>query len=235
MNYISKLYCIKLNNNVLLRKEAGKLIQYCLPIGINHANCYIIADEKTKEAVIIDPGEFNDELVGALTNGKIKSVKYILLTHGHYDHILGVYDLKKYTGALVGIHKNDVAYLTDELKSGAGHIVKGLQKSLSCDFFLEDGMKISAGEIVLDVLFTPGHTLGGVCFVCETEREIFTGDTLFYHTIGRTDLPGSSMADMVNSLNRLKDLNGDYRILPGHERSTTLEEERKRNRYLRNC
>jgi glyoxylase-like metal-dependent hydrolase (beta-lactamase superfamily II) len=209
------------------------MIQFCVPLGAINANCYILADNESKEAIVIDPGDFTDELKKVLTDGEIKKVKYILLTHGHYDHILGVYDLQQYTGAQVGINRNDARCLESELDSGAGHRFKEVQKSLTADFYLEDGMSLIFGETGLTVLFTPGHTPGGVCFICESEKKIFSGDTLFYHTIGRTDLPGGNMADMKNSLRRIIDLKGDYSVFPGHDRSTSLDEERQHNKYLR--
>ncbi len=210
------------------------MTQYCLPIGINEANCYIIADEKSKEAIVIDPGGFDDNLTHVISNVMMFiRVKYILLTHGHYDHIMGVYDLQRFTDSQTGINKMDALCLADDFKSGAVNIAPGMQKQTNCDFFLEDNMEISAGNLVLKVICTPGHTMGSVCFLCEKERKIFSGDTLFYHTIGRTDLLGGSMTDMRESLNKLVKLEGDYYIFPGHGRSTTLEEERKHNRYLR--
>jgi len=209
------------------------MIQFCVPLGAINANCYILADNESKEAVVIDPGDFTDELIKVIQDGEIKSVKYILLTHGHYDHILGVYDLKQYTGAQVGININDASCLENEHDSGAGHHFKEVQKSLKADFYLEDGMRLIFGKTELRVLFTPGHTPGGVCFISEHEHKIFSGDTLFYHTIGRTDLPGGNMTVMKNSLRRIIELKGDYSVFPGHDRSTSLDEERQHNRYLR--
>jgi hydroxyacylglutathione hydrolase len=213
--------------------EVILMIQHSIPLGINRANCYILVDEKSREAVVIDPGEFNDDLVSIIKHGNISTVKYILLTHGHYDHILGVYDFKQYSGALIGIHENDAVCLSDESKSGADRHLKNGQSHIKPDFFLEDAMDLSFGETKLKVLFTPGHTLGGVCFICENDKKLFTGDTLFYHTIGRTDLAGGSMSVLQESLKRILNLTGDYIIFPGHDRSSTLNDERLYNKYLR--
>ncbi len=207
------------------------MIQHCIPLCLNRANCYILLDEISKEAVVIDPGEFNKELTNILSDENA-IVKYILLTHGHYDHILGVYELKKYTGAQVGIHKNDADCLEDESLSHANQI-QAKQNIVHADFEFEDGASLWIGKIEIEVIFTPGHTLGGVCFVCENEQKIFTGDTLFYHTIGRTDLQGGNMTDMQNSLLKISSIKGGYLVFPGHDRSSTLDEERKHNRYLR--
>ncbi len=207
--------------------------QYIFPIGCYSSNCYAIVDESSSIAAIIDPGEFYDKIIDFLTDKKIK-VKYILLTHGHLDHILGVYDLKNNTGARVAIHKGDEECLKDEIASLAYNIRPGMQKYLEPDLLLEDGMNIDIGQVKLNVIHTPGHTKGSVCFVCNDEHKIFTVDTLFYHCVGRTDFPGGSMPELLDSLKRISSLKGDFIIYAGHNRTSTLDEERLHNRYLRN-
>lgn len=195
-------------------------------------NCFIVADEKTKEAVVIDPGEYTQKLVDTISQNELK-IKYILLTHGHYDHILGVSYLKDSTGAQVMIHQNDADCLVDEKESLMYRITPGIQVPCKPDKVFQDGDVINFGDISLEVLYTPGHTKGSVCFVCEKERCIFTGDTIFYRTYGRTDLPGGSGEEMLMSLYRIYALRGDYTLYPGHGIMTTLEKERKNNRYMR--
>lgn len=201
-------------------------------LGHVDTNCYVLLDEKTNDAVVIDPGEYTQKLVDTIDMHKM-NVKYILLTHGHYDHILGVHDLKEKTGACVLIHINDAQCLVDENQSLMGHIGPGIQKPCDADKVLQDGDEVVFGNEKLQVLYTPGHTKGSVCFLCESERCIFTGDTIFYRTYGRTDLPGGDDEEMLMSLYRIYALRGDYTLYPGHGIVTTLEKERKTNRYLR--
>lgn len=201
-------------------------------LGHVNTNCYIVIDEKSREAVVIDPGEYTQKLIDTIDEKEI-DVKYILLTHGHFDHILGVPYLKEKTGAQVMIHQNDATCLGDEKESLMYGISPGLQVPLKPDKVFGDGDRISFGDVTFEVMFTPGHTKGSVCFICEEERCIFTGDTMFYRTYGRTDLPGGDDEEMLMSLYRLYALRGDYTIYPGHGIMTTLEKERKNNRYMR--
>lgn len=202
-----------------------------LPLGPVEANCYIVTDEASGLSAVIDAGDFNESLIEKI---KDKNVKYIMLTHGHYDHMLGVYDLKQYTGAEVLIHKADADCLFDEKRSLAYYsFAPGAQKPLTADRLLDEGDIITLGEAEFKVLHTPGHTSGSVCFLDEKDGVMFTGDTLFCLTCGRTDLPTGDDAEMFHSLKRLKELDGDYTVYTGHNRSTTLSAERARNRYMR--
>lgn len=201
-------------------------------LGHVNTNCYIAIDEKSGESVVIDPGEYTQKLVDKIDENNLK-VKYILLTHGHFDHILGVNDLKKKTEAKILIHENDAKCLENEEDSLMTHIGKGIQVPCVADRVFHDGDIINFGESSLQVLHTPGHTKGSVCFVSEEERSIFTGDTIFYRTYGRTDFPGGSDEEMLLSLYRIYGMRGDYTLYPGHGIVTTLEKERKTNRYLR--
>lgn len=202
-----------------------------LTLGPIQANCYIVTDEKTKDAVVIDCGEYTQELEEKLSD---KSLKYILLTHGHYDHILGVYDLKEaHPEAQIVIHKEEAYKLTDDLPSFAHEMMPGVQKYVPADITVEEGDKITFGETEITVIHTPGHSKGGVCYFVEEERTIFTGDTLFCLTVGRMDFFDSSEDEMLESITRLYNMPGDYEIYPGHNRATTMEYEKRRNRYMR--
>ena len=202
-----------------------------IPLGPVEANTFIITDEASGLSAVIDCGDFTAELVQRLYG---KTVKYILLTHGHYDHILGVYDLKQFTGAEVLIHENDADCLVDEKRSLSYYSYReGAQKPLTADRVLHEGDIITLGETELKVMHTPGHTSGSICLMDEADRILFTGDTLFCLTCGRTDLPTGDDYEMFVSLKRLKELDGDYTVYTGHNRSTTLDAERVRNRYLR--
>jgi len=206
---------------------------YTFPIGELGTNCYVVIDEQSGEAAIIDPAWFLfKEMLDIVDDLAVKKVKYILLTHGHYDHICGVYDAKEYTGAEVAIHAADADCLFDPGKSMSDKS-EYTQKPLRADLLLADGDVLELGGTRLRVLHTPGHTKGSVCFIEENERALFSGDTLFYRTAGRVDFPGSSKTELMDSLLRLKNLDGDYDVYPGHERKTTLEFERTRNFFMR--
>ncbi len=200
-----------------------------LPIGDIGANCYVLTDEESGDTAVIDPGWLTKELSAAVNS---VNVKYILLTHGHFDHICGVYDLHQHTGAPVAIHEADADCLFDEHKSLAEQSEYPF-KPLQADILLYDGDTLKLGEKSIKVMHTPGHTPGGVCFICEEDRMIFSGDTLFRSTVGRTDFEGGSMRQIIASVERLRSLDGDYDVYPGHNRQTTLEHERTRNIYMR--
>lgn len=201
-----------------------------IPLGPILANTYVVTDKDSGETAVVDCGEFNDNLKRLIGN---KKVKYILLTHGHFDHILGVAQLKEYTGATLAIHEKDADCLIDEEKSMALCEYSRVQKPVSADIQLKEGDVLTLGETQIKVLHTPGHTVGGVCYLIESERIIFTGDTLFCLTAGRTDFEGGSFEDLMASLIRLNQLKGDYIVYTGHNKATTLDFERTHNRYMR--
>ena len=202
-------------------------------MGPLNANCYVVIDEVTKKAAVIDPSSYNSELKGILHSDEISSVEYILLTHGHFDHILGVPQVKEdFKNARICIHSEDVKNFSDKKFNLAD--MAGLTISpIAADEILEDGSIIDLGSLKIKVMHTPGHTQGGVCYIIEDEKIIFSGDTLFRGSIGRTDFPGGDFFKLTASLKKLKDLDGDYKILPGHEEATTLNYEREHNIYMR--
>lgn len=206
---------------------------HTLPLGPVQANCYVVVDEQSGEAAVIDPGDYTEELK-ELIKSESKTLKYILLTHGHYDHILGVAPLKAdFPEAKIVIHPYDSACLKNEQISLATHVRGGLQQYVDYDLLADEGFEVNLGQTVLHAVHTPGHTLGGVCYIEENERIIFSGDTLLCRTVGRTDLPGGDWDTLVSSLKRLAALEGDYTVYTGHNRPTKLSDERVRNRYLR--
>lgn len=196
------------------------------------ANCYMLIDEKSGEAAIVDPAWYVDEFNSLLDKNNAK-LKYILLTHGHFDHIFGVHGLRGATGAKVVIHFKDVEHLIDPKKSLAEGNMPEPQIPVTADMLVKEGDVLTLGEEEIKVMSTPGHTMGSVCYIIESEKTIISGDTLFCMTAGRTDFPDGSDELMISSLKRLIALEGDYRVLPGHNRETTLESERKRNWYIR--
>lgn len=202
-----------------------------LPLGPVAANTYIVTDDITGETAVIDCGECTPQLLKRLEDC---DVKYIILTHGHFDHVLGVYDLKQaFPQAKIVIHELDADCLTSEIASVAIDVAPGYQKYVDPDVIVREGDIVELGSVEFKVMHTPGHTKGSVCYVAEQERCIFTGDTLFCLTTGRTDLPGGSDEDMEKSIRRLYDMDEDYAIFPGHNRDSTIEYERRRNRFMR--
>ena len=202
---------------------------YTLPLGALQTNCYLLVSSDGAAAVV-DPGVCAPELL-ALIREKTTGVQKILLTHGHADHISGARELRKLTGAEICIHRLDDAFTDSELNMAAdcGYAFAPFK----ADRLLEDGDCVTFGRETLRVLHTPGHTPGGVCYLHEQDRVLFSGDTLFCLTAGRTDFPHGSHSDLMRSLQTLRDLPGDWAVYPGHERATRLENERRRNLYMR--
>ena len=197
-----------------------------LPLGDLGANCYVVADEAAKACAVIDPGDEGERVAQALSNLNLK-VQAILLTHGHFDHVGGVQALQAATGAPVYLNSNDLS-LPAQL---AGDLPKEF-----VDLSLEAESTVTVGSMTFEVLKSPGHSTGSVCFLCRQEgadNVLFTGDTLFQGSMGRTDFPGGSMGDMMESLKKLAELPGDYRVYPGHGGETTLDQERRYNPYMR--
>lgn len=188
-------------------------------------NTYIVTDEETGEALVVDPSLPEEKLIEKL---ECKSVKYILLTHGHYDHIGGVNFVKEKTGAKVVIHKEDEEMLCDPNKNYSQNV-----EHIYADILVEDGTELVFGNTKITVLHTPGHTKGGVCYIFNDDRVMFSGDTLFRLTAGRTDLYGGDARTELMSLAKISELDGDYKVYPGHDASTTLDFERQYNRYMR--
>lgn len=198
-------------------------------LGILDTNCYLLLDDKSGIAAVIDPGIYDETLIKMLSIPEIKKIEYILLTHGHFDHILGVKELKKMTGAKIAIHKEDEKLLVDP-KKACVFSKEMMIEPIQPDIFLEDGDIISLGTLKIHVIHTPGHTEGGVCYICQ--NVLFSGDTLFSGSVGRTDFDYGNTEQILQSVQRIKNLNGDYKIMPGHGSITTLEKERRENPYL---
>lgn len=209
-----------------------KIFKTC--VGEVGTNCYIVYDEKTKEGVIIDPGDSAEHLMGIIHNNQIL-LKYILLTHAHFDHILAVGEIKRQTGAKVVVHRKDEYLFDAEAALGAfGAYGRQLMRRFDfpgADIFAEEGTEITFGDIHAVYLHTPGHTPGS-CTI-QIDDCLFTGDTLFCRECGRCDLPGGDFPTILRSLKRLHDLPGDFNVYPGHMQTSTLAAERAENPYMR--
>ena len=186
-----------------------------------YTNCYILADEKTKAAAIIDPGENVPEIKELVKKDKL-DVRAIFLTHGHYDHVGGVAALRKrYKDIPVYLHPEDAGKDTELMPT----------RALDPVTLWRDGDVVMVGELQVEVLHTPGHSAGSVTLRCQDV--LFTGDTLCTPSVGRTDFPGGSQEALMASLKRLGELEGDYQVLPGHDTFTSLDQERQGNPYLK--
>ena len=187
-------------------------------------NCYIVQDEETKETMVIDPGGSVNKITDMLDALQAK-VKYILLTHCHGDHIGGVNELKSKTGGTVLIHRFDEKGLNDPEISLTSHI--GIQRiDIEDKSRLNEGDLIHVGNLEFKIIHTPGHTVGSICIYCEEEKMLFSGDTMFKGSWGRTDLPTSNFEDIINSItNKLMILPEDVIVYPGHGRPTRIVDE----------
>lgn len=203
-----------------------------MPLGRMSVNCYIVYDEDTHEGAVIDPGgEDSAEAIAARCNTLGVNVKYILLTHAHFDHILSLEALRKKLGVPVAIHKDDAEALTDPTLTYMAQF-GGVNQDISpAEVLLDEGSTITLGKHTLTVMHTPGHTMGSVCY--NSDAIIFTGDTLFGGSIGRCDLYGGDEDAIEESLKRLIRLEGDYKLYPGHGGTTTMERQRQTNLYVR--
>lgn len=194
-------------------------------VGEKRASCYLLRDETTGRCALIDPGVMTDALEKAIITAGVDCFDYILLTHCHYDHVGAAWQAQQMTGAPIAIHADDAAGLGVPLVNRTGAHGRTPVVFPSADLTLAEGKRLRVGSISLTVLHTPGHTAGGCCYL--TEGRIFTGDTLFCGTCGKTDLPTGDAAQMRRSLGRLAALEGDYVLLTGHGFNSTLARERQ--------
>ena len=192
---------------------------HALALGAYQTNCYIIHDEKSTSCCVVDPGYEADTILDKLTELGL-SLEAILLTHGHFDHVGAVKELAETYGCPVYIHKDDLT-LPEKFTAGPLYYTN----------FYDEGDVLELAGLTIRVIHTPGHTEGSVCLI--VDDAIISGDTLFARSCGRWDLPGGDGEKLKASLQRFKTMEGEYRIFPGHGKSTTLALEQEYNPYLK--
>jgi hydroxyacylglutathione hydrolase len=218
---------VKFIKKILLGRRA--MIIKALQVGSLGTNCYLVGCPETKEGVVIDPGDEGARIVAEIEKEGLK-IKYIINTHGHADHIGANKAVKEATGAQLLLHSQEEAIYKNPSASFADFFEQG--EPPEPDRLLEDGDKLKVGELTIEVLATPGHTPGGICLLVNG-KHLFSGDTLFEGSIGRTDLPGGSYKQLMQSIKeKLLPLPDETRVYPGHMQMTTIGKEKGKNPYL---
>ena len=207
------------------------MIHEILRVGPLQCNCSVIGDEASREAMVIDPGDDVEEVLALVRKHNLQ-VKQIVITHAHIDHVGGAMKLRAATGAPILLNQNDFALLQmlDVQASWLGMATPG---KVEIDHSVGQSDTVKAGNLIADVLHTPGHSEGSICLYFPTEKKLIAGDTLFAGSIGRTDLPCGSFEKIIHSLNdKLLVLPDETVVIPGHGPLTTIGEERDSNPFL---
>ena len=202
-----------------------------LPSGALQANTYLAVDEKTNEGFIVDPGGYNKVLTKEVRDNDV-NIKYIILTHGHSDHICGVNEHKaEFPDAKIVAYKDEEAMLENpNLNQSPGF---GVPYSTKADILVSDGDELKVGDVTLKFIHTPGHTEGGMCIYVKEAKAHFSGDTLFRQSIGRTDFPGGSYKEIMDSIRKkLFLLPDDTNVFPGHMGTTSIGFEKENNPFV---
>ena len=207
--------------------EESRLSILCMTLGMVETNCYLIWNKESKEALLIDPADDAAQIEKVIRERDL-SLKALLLTHGHFDHVLAASALRDVFRVPLCAAETEAETLRNpELNGDARWLRQGL--ALKADRLFHDKEKLSFLGTEIEVLFTPGHTAGSCCYYFPAEKLLFSGDTLFEGSFGRVDLPGGNMASLKRSLDRLFELPADTLVLPGHMGQTSIGEERKSN------
>jgi len=198
------------------------------PLGVN---CFILGCEETREGVVVDPGADADRIL-ARVRALGLTIRTVINTHGHFDHIGGNKEILEATGARLMIHRDDVPFLSRATDVAANYGL-ATENSPPPDELLEDGKTVTFGKCALKVLHTPGHTPGGCCLLLEGEGKVITGDTLFAESVGRTDFPGSSHEALMASIRtKLLPLPDETQVYPGHGPASSIGREKRYNPYI---
>lgn len=207
------------------------MLRETFPVGLLQCNCTILADEVSREAIVIDPGDEITRILAFVTERGLH-VTRILVTHAHIDHIAGAQQLKKLTGAPILYNELDLP-LVALMEVQAGWLGMPTPEVEPPDQNLADGLKVRFGNLVAEAVFTPGHTQGSTSLHLASESLLLAGDTLFAGTVGRTDLPGGNSAQLITSIReRLLTLPESTLVIAGHGSPTTIGAERERNPFL---
>jgi len=208
------------------------MIHEILPVGALQCNCSIIGDEVSREAMVIDPGDDIGDVVGIVQKHNL-SVKQIVITHAHIDHVGGAMKLRAATGAPILLNHNDYTLLK-MLDVQADWIGVQSPGKVEIDHSLNEQDTVKAGSLIANVMHTPGHTEGSICLYFPIEKKLIAGDTLFAGSIGRTDLPGGSFEKIMRSLHdKLLALPDEIAVVPGHGPLTSIGAERGTNPFLK--
>jgi len=206
------------------------LIIKTLTVGPIMANCFIVGCENTKSAVVIDPGDEADKILMALAESQL-TVKYIINTHGHFDHVGANKKMKKITGAEILIHAAD-ADMLEQISMASQAFGMSVENSPPADRTIGEGDQITFGDITLNVIHTPGHSPGGIAL--SADGVVFVGDSLFYGSIGRTDFPGGDYNTLISSIkNKLFPLGDEVVVYTGHGPETSIGQEKRMNPFLK--
>ncbi|MCI8484663.1 MAG: MBL fold metallo-hydrolase [Lachnospiraceae bacterium] len=205
-----------------------KIEQYC--VGEVATNCYFLINDETKEMLVIDPGD-SAKMLAEKIRQKNLNPQAVLLTHGHFDHAMGAEELAEIFGIKIYAHEAEKSTLEQPGRNVSSMIGRG--ESYHADVFVTDKEVLKLAGMEIQVLHTPGHTEGGCCYYLEQEKVLFSGDTLFCQSVGRTDFPGGSMSKIVRSIKeKLLVLPDDVKVYPGHMDLTTIGGERTGNPFL---
>jgi hydroxyacylglutathione hydrolase len=209
------------------------MIHEILIVGPLQCNCSILGDETSLEAIVVDPGDDIPRILSVLDKHNL-TVRQIVITHAHIDHIAGAHRLKRVTGAPILYNQNDLP-LVEMMDMQAGWLGIPTPEVPPPDDTLDDGKRIAIIGLTGSILHTPGHTQGSVCLYLPDQSLLLAGDTLFAGSVGRTDLPGGNSRQLIASIyNRLLTLPDDVTVIPGHGPKTTIAEEKETNPFLQN-
>lgn len=201
-----------------------------LSVGPLETNCYIVWDRDTRKAAVIDPGGDDDLIAQQIARLEL-DVEWVLITHGHLDHCFSAGPIARKCGAGIGMHPDDIEHLIGGLEIAALYYDISAYERFTPTRFLTDGDVISLGNSEISVIHTPGHSQGGLCFA--TDAGVFCGDTVFAGSVGRTDFPGGSFEQLIESIRtKILTMDDSTRLYPGHGPATSVGEERRSNPFL---